>query len=49
MNRFIQAGAVVCLLATATFGAAPEKYLHVRVTNVSEANQYLSRQYRTGW
>jgi hypothetical protein len=21
----------------------------MRVTNVSEANQYLSRQYRTGW
>ena len=36
MNRFIQAGAVVCLLASATFGAAPEKYLHVRVTNVSD-------------
>lgn len=36
MKRFIQAGVVVCLLTTAAFGAAPEKYLHVRVTNVSD-------------
>ncbi len=36
MKRVLQAGAVVCLLATAAFGAAPEKYLHVRVTSNSD-------------
>lgn len=33
MKKFMQVGAVVCLLATAAFGAPAEKYLHVRVTS----------------
>jgi hypothetical protein len=36
MRRLLQAGAVVCLLTTAAFGAAPEKYLHVRVTSTAD-------------
>jgi hypothetical protein len=36
MRRLLQAGAVVCLLTTAAFGAAPEKYLHVRVTSAAD-------------
>lgn len=36
MKKFMQVGAVVCLLATAAFGAPAEKYLHVRVTSTSD-------------
>jgi len=36
MRKFMQAGAVVCLLATAAFGAPAEKYLHVRVISGSD-------------
>jgi len=36
MRKFMQVGAVVCLLATAAFGAPAEKYLHVRVTSGSD-------------
>jgi hypothetical protein len=36
MRKFMHVGAVVCLLATAAFGAPSEKYLHVRVTNTSD-------------
>ena len=33
MKKFMQVGAVVCLLATSAFGSPAEKYLHVRVTS----------------
>jgi hypothetical protein len=36
MRKFMQVGMVVCLLATAAFGAPAEEYLHVRVTNTSD-------------
>ena len=36
MRKFVQVGTVVCLLASAAFGAPAEKYLHVRVTNTSD-------------
>lgn len=36
MKKSMQVGAVVCLLATAAFGAPTEKYLHVRVTSGSD-------------
>jgi WD40 repeat protein len=36
MKKFMQVGAVVCLMATAAFGAPTEKYLHVRVTSTSD-------------
>jgi|HubBroStandDraft_4_1064222.scaffolds.fasta_scaffold18268_4 WD40 repeat protein len=36
MKKFMQVGAVVCLLGSAAFGAPTEKYLHVRVTNTSD-------------
>jgi len=41
MRRLLQTGAVVCLLATATFAAPAEKYLHVRVKSGSD-NQIVS-------
>jgi hypothetical protein len=36
MKKFMQVGAMLCLLATAAFGAPAEKYLHVRVTSGSD-------------